>query len=413
MKLPENAKLASLVYTGIDPCIYWGKRGFGVRVYPNGAKKYVLSYRASGRKRLFTLGSCSDIPRDKAEDLAAAYRVQIDEGSDPVFEKRVSAKATKSNGPTPQVTAKKTVSALCDVYLDLHASKKRSGYSDERLIERFVRPALGKLRASAVTRRQVALLHAQVSQKTPGQANRLLAIIKTMWKKAALWGLVPENHGNPAYGIAMNKETPRERFVTVKELPRLVAAIEEEPDVRIRGALWLYLLTGARKSELLQARWDDVDLDRDELRVPKPKQGKPHIYPLSSRAVEVLSQIPRFTDNPYLIPGDKPGHHLVNISKPWNRVRRKAGLHDVRLHDLRRSVGSWLALSGHSLPQIGKVLGHSSPRTTQIYARLTDEVARLALENHAERLMQVLQADRQQQERTQAVESVGCPLVVG
>jgi integrase len=106
--------------------------------------------------------------------------------------------------------------------------------------------------------------------------------------------------------------------------------------------------------------------------------------------MEVLNQIPRFAGNPYLIPGDKEGCHLVNISKAWNRVRKRADLKDVRLHDLRRSVGSWLAMSGHSLPVIGKVLGHSSPRTTQIYARLTDDIARLALESHSQRLIEVV-----------------------
>ena len=159
----------------------------------------------------------------------------------------------------------------------------------------------------------------------------------------------------------------------------------------MRAALWLFMLTGARKSELLEARWENLDIDRRELRIPKPKQGKPHVYPLSTRAMKVLQQMPRFSGNPYVIPGDKEGSHLVNISKSWNRVRTRAELKDIRLHDLRRSVGSWLAMSGHSLPVIGKVLGHSSPRTTQIYARLTDDAARLALESHAHQLIEVLQ----------------------
>lgn len=396
MKLTENAHVATLAYAGGEPCIYWGKRGFGVRVYPSGSKKYVLSYRTGGKKRLLTLGEHPVLSLDKAEDMAAAYRLQIGEGSDPVLEKRLGVVAANAM-PQPQVTAKKTVSALCDAYLTLHASKKRSGYSDERLIERFVRQSWGKLRADTITRSQVAMLHTQVSKKTPGQANRLLAIIKTMWKKAAIWGYVPENHANPAVGVTMNKEFPRERFVKPNEMPRLVTAIEQEPDVRMRGALWLFLLTGARKSELLEAMWENVDEGRRELRVPKPKQGKPHVYPLSHHAMEVLAHMPRFAGNPYVIPGDKDGQHLVNISKAWNRVRNRAGLQDVRLHDLRRSVGSWLAMSGHSLLEIGKVLGHSSPRTTQIYARLTDDVARLALESHSERMLQVLQAQREAQ----------------
>jgi integrase len=391
MKLTENAEIAALLYMGNEPCIYWGKRGFGLRVYASGAKKYILSYRSSGRKRLLTLGAYPNLSRDKAEDMAASYRLQVSEGSDPVQENRFAVSAA-AGMPKPRVTANKTVGALCDAYLGLHASKKRSGYSDERLINRFVRPAWDKLRADTVSRAHVAILHTQVSTATPGQANRLLAVIKTMWKKAAMWGYVPDNHANPAVGVTMNKEFTRERFIKPSELPRLIAAVEQEPDIRVRGTLWLFLLTGARKSELLESTWENVDLERRELRIPKPKQGKPHVYPLSTRAMQVIEQLPRFAGNPYLIPGDKPGRHLVNISKPWNRVRRRAELLDVRLHDLRRSVGSWLAMSGHSLVAIGKVLGHSSPRTTQIYARLTDDVARAALESHSERMMEVLQA---------------------
>jgi|SRR5579862_93879 len=391
MNLTETCNVANLAYLDREPCIYWGKRGFGVRVYPSGKKTFVLSYRASGRKRLLTLGDFPALSFDKAQDMAASYRLQIGEGGDPVAERRMQLIAGQLS-PQPQVTANKSVGALCDTYLNLHASKKKSGNGDRQLINRFVRPAWGKLKAEAVTRAHVAMLHAQVSRKTPGQANRLLTVIKTIWNKARIWGLVPDNHANPAFGVQMNKETPRERFVSEQELPSLANAIEQEPDVRVRSALWLFLLTGARKSELLEARWEHVDIERRELRIPRPKQGKPHVYPLSVRAMEVLKQLPRYDGNPFLIPGDRQGGHLVNISKPWNRVRARCGLADVTLHDLRRSVGSWLAMSGHSLIQIGKVLGHSSPKTTQIYARLNDNVARIALEGHSVRLLEVLRA---------------------
>jgi integrase len=391
MKLPEKCKVENLHYKGHDPCVYWGSRGFGVRVYSSGKKTFVLTYRASSRKRLLTLGDHPAVSLAKAQDMAASYRLQIEEGCDPVAERRLQS-ITGQPTPQVQVTANKSVSALCDAYLKLHAVKKRSGKGDEQMICRFIRPAWGKLKAVAVTRAQVNMLHAQISVKTPEQANRVLALVKTMWNKARIWGVVPDNHGNPGLGVQMNKETSRERFVSEQELPALVSAIEQEPDIRVRAALWLFLLTGARKSELLEARWEHVDFERRELRIPRPKQGKPHVYPLSARAMEVMYQLPRYSENPYVIPGDRKGRHLVNISKPWNRVRSRCGLEDVTLHDLRRSVGSWLANSGHSLLQIGKVLGHSSPKTTQIYARIGDHVARAALESHAERMLEVLRS---------------------
>jgi integrase len=325
----------------------------------------------------------------KAEDFAAAYRLQIDEGSDPAWEKRLTSTASKEVAK-PRPLGKATIAGLCDAYVALHAKNKRSGRDDERLIDRFIRPQWGKLRADRLTRHQITMQHASISSKTPIQANRVLAILKTMMNKAALWGFVSENHANPAMKVPMNKEHSRERFVSVAELPLLAKAIETEPNVFVRGVLWLYLLTGARKSELLEARWTDIDMNRQELRIPRPKQGKPHVYPLTTRAMEVLNGLPRYEDNEFVFPGLKPGARMVNISKPWNRVRARANLDDVHLHDLRRSVGSWLAEAGFSLISIGKVLGHRSPRTTQIYARLTDGAARQALESHSEKMFDVL-----------------------
>ena len=397
MKLDKKTNVAGLPYSGKEPCIYWGERGLGCRVYQSGRKAWVLAYRKTGRKRLFTIGEFPAMSQTKAEDTAAAYRLQIAEGGDPALEKRLNANSQGASFTTHS-TGKKTVSALCDAYLTLHASKKRSGADDKQLIERFIRPAWGNLRAEALTRQQISLLHASISQKTPIQANRMLAILKAMMNKASLWGFIPESHPNPAMKVPMNKEYSRERFVTIEELPRLAAAIETEPNVFVRGVLWLYLLTGARKSELLEARWDDIDFERMELRIPRPKQGKPHVYPLTGRAGEVLKTLPRFEGNPFIFPGLKPGARMVNIAKPWNRVRTKAGMTDVHLHDLRRSVGSWLAEAGFSLISIGKVLGHRNPRTTQIYARLTDGAARTALESHAAKMLEVLQNAEQEKD---------------
>ena len=116
MNLNQHVQISTLPYTGREPCIYWGDRGFGVRVYPSGAKKFVLSYRASGRKRLLTVGNYPALSLDKAKDMAAAYRLQIGEGGDPVLENRFST-ATVRAAPKPNLTAKKTVTALCDAYL--------------------------------------------------------------------------------------------------------------------------------------------------------------------------------------------------------------------------------------------------------------------------------------------------------
>lgn len=207
-----------------------------------------------------------------------------------------------------------------------------------------------------------------------------------MFELARRWAFLPETAANPARGIDKFKEHKRDRWVTPEELPKLAAAIAREPNLYIRAALWLYLLTGVRKTELLKARWDDVDFVRCALRLPETKAGRIHYVPLSAPAVAILQALPRQEANPYVLPGQRAGQHVVNVDDSWQRARKEAGVEDVRLHDLRRTVGSWLALAGNSLPLIGRVLNHTDPKTTAIYARLGDDPARQALADHAERI---------------------------
>ena len=142
---------------------------------------------------------------------------------------------------------------------------------------------------------------------------------------------------------------------------------------------------------MLRAQWGDVDWIRKELKLPETKAGRMHYVPLSGPALAILRNLPslKVKGNPYILPGHIRGRHLVNIDAPWRRVRKAAELEDVRLHDLRRTVGSWLAQSGNSLPLIGKVLNHSSPATTAIYARFGQDQVREALENHGRKVMSV------------------------
>lgn len=142
-----------------------------------------------------------------------------------------------------------------------------------------------------------------------------------------------------------------------------------------------------RRSELLSLRWTDVDLDRQEVNLRETKAGRSHVVPLAAPAVDLLSGLPREVGNPHVFPSLNSGGHLYDLKKPWRRIRDRAGLEDVRLHDLRRTVGSFLALDGASLQLIGKILNHTEAKTTVIYARLTEDATRQALERHGERIL--------------------------
>ena len=170
------------------------------------------------------------------------------------------------------------------------------------------------------------------------------------------------------------------------ELP-LVAALDSEPSPYVRAFFALCLFTGARKSELLEARWTDVDLDNGFLRLPQTKAGRRHYVPLSRPAQEILENLPREVGSPFVFPSERGPGHLINVSKPWERLCTRACIENARLHDLRRTVGSWLAQDGASLLLIGRVLNHSTPGATQVYAHLAEFNARDVMERHGSALI--------------------------
>jgi len=363
-------------YNGSAKHIEWSDKitGLGVRFYPSGKKAYVFDYRHNKRKFLMVIGHFPSMSLDTAEAKAKAFQVDVDNGINPLEEQR----RTK-NG--------KLVKDLCKAYLEGHAIHKKSGYADIAKINRFILPAWGNLPILDIKRADVKALHAKAGEHGPYQANRLYSLISKMFSFARAEELVPEDHINPCFGITKFKEEKRERFVSHEEFPRLAEAINAELNQSVVYAVWLYLLTGVRKNELLTLKWADIDFTRKELKLSDTKNGKAHYLPLSSSALEVLNQIPRLDGNPYVIVGKNQGCHLVNIDKPWQRIRKAANLEDVRLHDLRRTVGSWLAQSNNSLHLIGKVLNHSNQSTTAIYARFGNDAVRDALEQHGQQIM--------------------------
>lgn len=360
--------------------------GFGIRVYPTGKKAFVLSYRISGRKRLMSIGSYGQYTVDKARKAARKALVAVDDGHDPLEARQRDAQG-------------ESVKDLCKAYIERHAKPhKRSWEKDQSRIDRHILPLWGSRKVKSVTGEDVGALHRRIGKgahntsKTgraaPYEANRTLALISKMYELAHQWKFVSKDIENPARGIKPFKETKRDRWVNAEELPRLARAIDTEHNVYVRMALWLYLLTGMRKGELLRARWEDIDWDRQELRLDSTKTCT-HYVPLTAPAIAILRDLPRLENNPYILPGHIQGRPLVNINKPWTRIRKTAGVEDVRLHDLRRTVGSWLAQSGNSLHLIGRVLNHSNQSTTAVYARFGQDHVRQALEEHAARLMGV------------------------
>jgi integrase len=341
--------------------------GFGVRVYASGRKSYVVSYQSNGKKRIKSLGSCDVIELDTARKKA--QRLKPD-----------TIHATKINSIP--------MAELCQNYLERYAKiKKKSWKNDESRIHRHIAPHLGKKNASEITHNDVLFLHTEIGKTAPYQANRVVALISKIYNLAQKWEIV--NNYNPARDIDFYREHKRARYITKNEMPRLLQAINCEQNIYAGFAMWMYLLTGARKEEILSLRWADIDYCLNEMVLEDTKNGKTHYVPLSSAALSLLARIPRLEGNEYIFPGKLPGKHLINISKAWNRIKKAADVEDVRIHDLRRTVGSWLAQDGRSLHLIGQVLNHSCASTTQIYARFGRSDVRDALEVHGQKIVEM------------------------
>ena len=244
----------------------------------------------------------------------------------------------------------------------------------------YVSAGLRRKFVADVTRVDIARLHLAMKDK-PYQANRTLALLSKFFNWAEQYGYRTDG-SNPCRHIGKYREQRHERFLSAQELARLGEVLADAEQLGktspfIIGAIRLLALTGARLSEILTLRWQDLDFDGASLRLPDSKTGKKSIY-LNPPALQVLSSLPRVADNPYVIQGERAGAHLVNLQKPWRRIRKAAGLGDVRIHDLRHSFASIAAASGQSLYIIGSLLGHSQPQTTSRYAHLSADPLRAA-----------------------------------
>lgn len=344
-------------------------RGFGVRCQRE-AKVYVLKVRVGGKQRWFTIGRHgAPWTPETARREARRKLGEIAGGNDPAV-----ARAAEKANPT--------LAELVSMFLEEHAEAKRkprTAAEYRRMLSLLVLPRLGERRVMAITRADVASLHHGL-RATPYQANRVLAVLSKLFSWAEKRGY-RESGGNSCEYVEKYPERKRERFLSEDELAALGEALAqaelENVNPYVIAAIRLLLLTGARLNEILSLRWQDVDLERAMLRLPDSKTGQKPIY-LSPPALEVLATVPRIQGNDHVIVGYKPGSSMVNLQKPWRAIRARAGLDDVRLHDLRHSFASVAAASGLSLPVIGALLGHTQAATTHRYAHLAADPVRQA-----------------------------------
>ena len=348
---------------GDKEVIYWdrGLPGFGVRVYPNGARVYLVQGRGPRGSKRITVGRHGTISAEEARRQGTALLTRIKAGEEP--------------GAGPGAEGGPTVAELAEKYLREHVAvrcKPNTVKGYRQVVGRHLLPTLGKVPIAALGREHVAELHYRL-RKTPVAANEAVSALSRMINRAEAWGLVPSG-SNPCRFVTRYRTRRPERFLTEEEFRRLGAAldaVEAEGGIPVHAAaaLRLLMLTGCRCGEILTLRWEDVALARSEIRLRDSKTG-PRVVPLSPAAARVLAGLPRLAGNPWVIAGREPGERLSHIAHYWYRVRERAGLDDVRIHDLRHSFASRALALGEDLMMIGKLLGHRKIQTTARYAHL-------------------------------------------
>jgi integrase len=395
-----GARTINEVKASTKPVLYFDDdlKGFGLKVTPADARSWFVEYRVGegGRtapKKRIVIGSARTLTAEQARKAARELLARARLGSDPAGERSEARKSI-------------TVGELAEAFLAQHMEPKRkqSTAGDYRtILDQMVIPTVGTTKAARLTRAELAKLHL-THRERPYRANKMLSVVSSMYGFASKNGLVAEEY-NPAKGIERFKEEGRERFLSAEEFGRLGAALNEaetmgipwsEPNSSSKhrpkaartllgphavGAIRLLLLTGARLREILHLRWHEVDTERGLLRLPDSKTGKKTIV-LSAAAQTILIGLPRAGE--YVIAGNDPEKPRSDLQRPWDLVTKRAGLHGLRIHDLRHSYASVGAAGGLGLPIIGRLLGHTQPSTTHRYAHLDSDPLRRATDAIAE-----------------------------
>jgi integrase len=368
-------------------------RGFGLRMKPSGRTSYFVQYRNRyGRSRRHTFAKGEEMPPEKARKRAKTLLGGVAAGQDPAEEKKERLGTI-------------TVRELAKEYLEKHLRPRRKPstiHEYTRALERIILPRIGSRKVTDLSRRFLQDLHANLA-RTPTTANRIIKLLSAMIGYAERRDLVPPGT-NLCSAVERFPDKSRERFLTSAELARLGEVLRtagtnprrrKRPkkgrstwkDVHPSGILAIRLLamTGMRRGEVLNLKWDYLDFERGLAHLPDSKTGRKRV-PLARPVLDLLASSPRMEGNPYVIWGETQGQPLVGLQRIWEKVRAEAGLDDVRMHDLRHTYASFGAAAGFGLFVIGHVLGHADAATTQRYAHLGPDPVRMAAERISEEI---------------------------
>jgi integrase len=352
-----------------------GVDGLALIVYPSGTKTFHLikKLKRSNKTIKPKLGKFGEIDVDTARKLAMKMLSEIAQGSDP----DESYRALKGEV---------TLGELFDLYIKEYARHHCATWKD--MVANFNR-YYGIWRDKKVSTIKKADIQSRVNElgRERGQhtANRSLDDLRAALGWGRKYGYVKGE--NAASEIAKFKTQSRERFLKPEEMSKFFQALKKEENISFRDYVYLSLFTGARQANVLAMRWDEIDFDLGTWRIPKTKTGKSQIVPLTSQALDVLVERRESTKSDWVFPSKSASGHVVEPKNGWRSLLKRTGLSDLRMHDLRRTLGSYMAMNNQSLHMIGRVLGHSSAASTQIYSRFANDPVRQAMESTQSQMM--------------------------
>jgi integrase len=346
------------------------EKGLSLYVTATGHKSFFIQKRIRGKIKRIVLGHFPDMTVELARKAAQKIKGQLAEGKNPLKEKE-------------KLAAEKTFGEAYEMYMDRHirVESKPSALKDIELRMKKILLHWSHRFLSSISRYEMQDIHARIGQENGKyEANQVLAYIRAIYNKMIEWGW---EGTNPAIGVQKFKEQKRDRFILYDELPNFMEALEVEPNRAMRDFFLMCLYTGARCGNVLSMRWEDIDFSINEWRIPDTKNGEPVRVPLIKEALEILNDRSWLKDSsiPWVFPSHSRSGHLEEPKAAWKRVLERAGLKNLRIHDLRRTLASYQAIAGTSLLIIGKSLGHKSPQSTAIYARLSNDPVRASMES--------------------------------
>jgi integrase len=332
-------------------------RGLAVAVSPMGKKVFLVYRKVAGRPERITIGPFVDLSIEQARNRAEQLNADIAMGENPAAHRR-------------RIRDEATLKELFATYLEHHAKPFKRTWADDEAMFNLHLASWQVRKISSIRKIDIVTLHGKIGRNSgPYAANRVVELLCSMFNRGREWGWSGEN---PAAGVKAFPELKRERFMDGEELRRFFQGLGQELNATIRDYILLSLLTGARRRNVQAMRWAEIKWDRATWTIPaaKAKAGEAISIALSPVAMRLLESRKTDSIGEWVFPGRGKSGHLEEPKTAWKRILKRAKLSDLRLHDLRRTLGSWQAATGASLPIIGKSLGHKSLTATQIYARL-------------------------------------------